>query len=167
MDFRILIFALLIFLASTKPTTWSTINGIIINNGMATINGNNKMTIACNVRHQIIRQTLSSEGVLTQFLTENTTISEIAQNGSIAVLNNTISGTTRVVEVVEARGPGASEEINVTKHPNGTSQLTIRGWSGISVTEKYGCKKINGIGSINMGNYPDGVNIFGRHFNGK
>ena len=125
------------------------------------------MTIACNVRDQIIRQTLSSDGVLTQFLTENT-ISEIAQNVSIAVLNNTISGTTRVVEVVEARGPGASEEINVTKHTNGTSQLTIRGWSGISVTEKYGCKKINnGIGSINMGNYPDGVNIFGRHFNGK
>ena len=134
---------------------------------MVLIHGNNKMTIACNVRHQIIRQTLSSEGVLTQFLTENT-ISEISQNGSIAVLNNTISGTTRVVEVVEARGPGASEEINVTKDLNGTSQLTIRGWSGISVTEKYGCRKTNnGIGSINMGNYPGGVNIFGRHFNSK
>ena len=159
MGFLILIFASL-FLATTRPTT----AGIIMNSGM--IINDNKMTIACKGRDQIIRQTLSSEGVLTQLVTENT-ISDIAPNGSIAVLNNTISGTTRVVEVVEAEG--ASKEINLTRHLNGTSQLTIHGWSKISVTEKLGCRKTNyGTGSsINMGIYPGEMSIFGNFFNGK
>ena len=158
MGFLILIFASL-FLATTRPTT----AGIIMNSGM--VINDNKMTIACKGRDQIIRQTLSSEGVLTQLVTENT-ISDIAQNGSIAVLNNTISGTTRVVEVVEAEG--ASKEINVIKHLNGTSQLIIHGWSKISVTEKLGCRKTNyGTGSINMGIYPGEMSIFGNFFNGK
>ena len=157
MNFRIFIFGML-FLATTRPTaagsTWI-INGI-----------------TCKTGDQIIRQTLSSEGVLTQLLTENT-ISDIGQNGSFVVLNNTISGTTRVIEMIEAGGAAskeftmttnlngvieiieaggaASKEFTVAKNLNGTSQLTIHGWSRISTTEKPGCRKIND-GNINWHN---------------
>ena len=131
MNFRIFIFGML-FLATTRPTATWIINGI-----------------TCNPRDQIIRQTLSSEGVLTQLLTENT-IPDIGQNGSFVVLNNTISGTTKVKQMIEAGG-GASKEITVTKNLNGTSQLTIHGWSRISTTEKPGCRKIND-GNINWHN---------------
>ena len=133
MDFHIFIFGLLL-LATTRPTTA----------GIISING-----IACNTGNHIIRQTLSSDGVLNQLLTENT-ISDIGQNGSMVVLNNTLSGTTRVIEMIEA-GRGASKEITVTKNLNGTSQLTMHGWSRISTTEKPGCRKIND-GNINWHN---------------
>ena len=131
MNFRIFIFGML-FLATTRPTATWIINGI-----------------TCKIGDQIIRQTLSSEGVLTQLLTENT-ISDIGQNGSFVVLNNTISGTTRVIEMIGAGG-AASKEFTVTKNLNGTSQLTIHGWSRISTTEKPGCRKIND-GNINWHN---------------
>ena len=123
MYFHIFIFGLL-FLATTRPTTaqlWI--------NGYACYNGN-----------PIIRQTLSSDGVLTQVMLIENTISDIGQNGSIVVLNNTLSGTTRVIEVIEA-GRGASKEITMTKN----LQLTIHGWSRMSVTEEAFClKMING-----------------------
>ena len=108
MDFHIFILGLL-FLVTTRPTTV----GFIMINGIQNIDD-------CKLP-EILSQTLTSDGVLTQILTESTSY-EIASDYSSVVLKDSVAKSTKVLKVTG----GDSFEISLDKN-----RLIFKGWSEI------------------------------------
>ena len=72
---------------------------------------------------QIISQTLTSNGVLTQILPESTTLEMVPGDNSVVVQKDSVAGSTKILNV---RGPSYNISLD-------NNRLIIKDWSEIGM----------------------------------